>query len=813
MKTMSPLRITHLVWITASIMALSGAQDISRIKDLGCVNDYDTKMVCFWEVVTGNANCSSDFQLKYANTDTENEVLYCKDLGNEYRENFRVANKCVCNIDVKNLISTDRYHVQVESQGRTEGEKTIAIFSSIKPKPPSLLEVDLSDPTNGVVKWKTNYENEYLATFLSYQIQFISVEDGKTVWEHPLEQMEPLRYKFNKRQLTRGSEYKVRVRTKHKQTQIIWSEWSPAYTFRNDYDLTIMDSIGIIIPIFCIFIILIIVSCYFCVTRTKKIWWNNIPDPAKSKLAESKLIQHNFVTPTGKPKTGKSFGSCLREMVKAHEKTTYNLITKNSPAKDYQNLTGHNTETIVFQPEIVDVERRVYLGPKEDNLYCEDLPEEKEEDLHLVYDSSIDGLLREMLCDSSAQMQPMGQLFGSFGTSFLRGNSQKTERHLPLSMVSQESGYQSYDSDDSPGDLKSDGSNPLYIDRALSPGDFLPYSPASGEIISQIGKDDVFISSGYNSFARALAEAASEGDNVSIFSLGTSFCKPYHPHSMQNPKSILYYNRHHVTTPYEGHRQPIMTPTFDHRMETCSSSGSEEPGYQSFNQAVNQGDTSRSTTCIVFDSGYKPFESLARTSTSSLENIGGSPQRENDLIQSNEDHLWDGMVNDETDHCNDSQSSGFFYNELNFYDKKYPSYSETLGDDHRNLVNQTSDNQYGMGKTLRDVDNPLALTFDISDHLKNFANLQGPKMPLRSQIIGLPQNVLSFSCSLDVAPIMYDENCLHPDKSFPMKFENLSYFAPIYHLRTKDDSQTSSHLLIQHNRMDEEGNSYMKIAV
>ncbi|XP_069840006.1 interleukin-4 receptor subunit alpha-like isoform X2 [Dendropsophus ebraccatus] len=831
MKTMtaigmgSEMILISFIWITAFIIVPGHSQFIPKIKNLDCVNDYDKTMVCFWEVENEDTNCSLDFQLKY--TDFTETSKNCTDIYNEYDKNSRVPSKCVCNIKVEAFIADENYVIEVVSDGQSIASAKIHILSSLKPKRPTNVSVDVTDPENGVVHWKSHYEqSSVVERRLSYHIQFIDKEDDKE-FEDNSTRIEP-RYMFSKRHLTRGHEYKVRVRTRithSEQTKEIWSEWSPESEFKNDYSLTTLESLQIIIPVSSVIILLLIVSCYFCITRAKEKWWNNIPDPAKSKLAESKLIQKHSSKPAGKYHARESCsGNCLSQLVKAHKKSKQEPFTKEQPVKECVSLVGNNMKTIVFEPEKVDIEIGIQLYPrKDDKLYLEDLPEDKEEDFHLMAnDLSIGRMFCDILCDSSGQVEALEQLNGvdSFGGSILRDHFYKTDRHLPLSMVSQESGYQSYDSDDSPGDSKLDGPNALYFDHPLSQGDFLPYAPASSIKESGCQMEDVLLNSGYNSFANALAEATSnivEGDNISVFSLDTMFCNSSYHHSLQNPKSVLYYNIHSFPTPHENDLRPTMTPISDHTIETCPTSVSEVPGYQSFNQAVQQGDMSTSTTCPVYDPGYKPFECLTNISTNSLDNIGGFLELDiscpyQDSVEDNEDLPKTGMVNSWIHPWNNTQSSNFNMAEFNFFERKYPFYSRKLGDEHKG-----SGNCYGIGRTLTKANKPLALTFDISDHIRNFANIYGLKMSMGLEFVEPPSNPLSYPSSPGKTPNIHndltDKDCLHTEKDFPMKFENKAYFAPLCHSRASGYSQTKSHLLEQQNNMDEEGNLYMKITL
>ncbi|CAJ0921176.1 unnamed protein product [Ranitomeya imitator] len=588
-------------------------------------------------------------------------------------------------------------------------------LNEVKPKAPSNLNVDVTDPENGVVHWNTNYEDKYtVKDDLSFNIQFISKKDNKTPpitgslhpqeLEHVLPQVEP-RYTFSKRQLSRGAEYRARVRTTYtdkEETKEFYSDWSPDIVFTNNYNLTLMDIKWVIISICCITVVLMTVSCYVVITRTKKNWWNNIPDPAKSKVAKGKLIQQINLKPVGKRSPGKSCGNWLSQLVKAHTMSTNEPFTKEQLVKDDPNLTGKNMKIIIFEPEKVDIECCLHLFPREDdNLYQGDSPEDKEDVPLMITDFSIDN----MFSDTSYATHPRSQ------------------------------------------------------------GDFLPYAPVSSiEGGSQVVKDDTFISSGYNSFASALAEDS----------------------------------------------------TSEHGDGARTTSVSEEPGYQSFNQAIQEGDTPISTTRLDFDSGYKPFESLARISTCSLDHISGSfdvDDLQKDSVQNNGDLVQTGTVVGGTDPWDETQRSDYHLTELNFYNRKYPSYSETSEDEYKGSVKKTSSIHYGMDKTLneslgQEAGKPLALTFDI----RNLANIEGRKMALDLEFAGFPDNI---PFSLDKAPIiedLLDMKSLTVNKGFPVKFENMSYFVPLYYLRARGSRQSNSHMLVQQN-MAREDYSYMKIAL
>ncbi|XP_061849746.1 interleukin-4 receptor subunit alpha isoform X2 [Colius striatus] len=84
--------------------------------------------------------------------------------------------------------------------------------------------------------------------------------------------------------LRRGYDYVASVRCNYTDYPAYWSEWSEEVEFHYDYQVTAEDILQMAVPVSCILIMAVSVICYFCFTKVKKEWWDQIPNPAKSHL-------------------------------------------------------------------------------------------------------------------------------------------------------------------------------------------------------------------------------------------------------------------------------------------------------------------------------------------------------------------------------------------------------------------------------------------------------------------------------------------------------------------------------------------------
>ncbi|KAM5151527.1 uncharacterized protein ACMZJ9_009780 isoform 2-T2 [Mantella aurantiaca] len=473
------------------------------------------------------------------------------------------------------------------------------------------------------------------------------------------------RYTLSKRQLKRGEEYVVRVRSKPAGNQEIkgyWSEWSSEVEWKNDYSLTLKDLKNIIIPITCIVTLCLIIVNYVCIIRYKRKWWNNIPDPSKSKLAQSKLLQKQLLNPD--VKSAKSpCESFLTRIVKAH-KSKCDMLTQLHNAEDYVNISGgYFFKKVFFEPEDEDIEKcvKMYLKKENNNQVQENKMELKAEDsLPEPGDLSIAKMFFDILCDSSGIKMDMIENFNtenSFNCLGWLDRFGKKETQRCNSNVSsyRESGYDSYGFNDSPLDfLYGFNDSPLDflsdIDRLntsyqwpYNERDCIPYTPLVS-VMEKCLHETEEDHPGYNSFAlyddrKDLITDTSKTFYPGSLSNNTAICKN-HSQKRLTPKSILYYN----TKPFYSHNnedsfQPTIRPqpeqvsetftfkSYERRSDTSSichvsenqrsdqavqendaKLGCHMSGYKSFERAVFEGEPN--SGCQM--SGYQSFETAVQ---------------------------------------------------------------------------------------------------------------------------------------------------------------------------------------------------------
>ncbi|XP_077305241.1 interleukin-4 receptor subunit alpha-like [Lithobates pipiens] len=535
---MESKRMTKIgfLWATVLMTAVSNYKNIKRIANFDCLTDYDKQFVCFWEVVNSSSNCREDFRLNY--TDYKGITNTCQTLENDHYQGFRLLDKCVCNITLKHFIALQNMTVEVEAHGQTLNKTTIHVYTKVKPKTPFNVHVNLSDPEMGVVSWDINYTYKFIKKKFFFQVQIFTKEDHKMALENNHTQ-EELRYRFSKRQLTR-EDHIVRIRAKPaegKELKGIWSEWSPEVVWRNEYSLTIVEISSITIPVTCLVILCLVLSSYFSFYRCKKKWWNNIPDPAKSKMYQDRLRLKQQSNADGN--NANICCSCLNKLINGKKKT------KSEPQMNIsiQYLNGNtHLNNIVFKPRNDDVESCVELCPKANskNIRVQEKNQDSIDDHLFEGDLSIARMFCDILGESSdIHLEALRDLnvennFGIFCWPDTMDSC--TEDQMKENELHQELGYHCHSSKDF--QTKSDDGKTLYLDSLFNPEKDHPMEC----------KEKPFISNIYNSFNNNQEEANTNSEQCSIsvfcldsFSESTS-SKTNFQRLEENPHNTFYYN-------------------------------------------------------------------------------------------------------------------------------------------------------------------------------------------------------------------------------------------------------------------------------
>ncbi|CAH2330707.1 interleukin-4 receptor subunit alpha isoform X1, partial [Pelobates cultripes] len=150
-------------------------------------------------------------------------------------DGISLAAKCICHINVSDIVAALVYTVEVKSNGKSLKNSTARLSQKVKPRAPTNVTVDLSELDTVIIWWDPGYSEEnYLYNMLFFSIQITCKSDPTQVRNITLKQIEAY-YTMNKRQLNRRYDYMVKVRSKaNKGYNGVWSDWSSAAEWHND---------------------------------------------------------------------------------------------------------------------------------------------------------------------------------------------------------------------------------------------------------------------------------------------------------------------------------------------------------------------------------------------------------------------------------------------------------------------------------------------------------------------------------------------------------------------------------------------------
>ncbi|KAM6320423.1 interleukin-4 receptor subunit alpha isoform 2-T3 [Podargus strigoides] len=157
--------------------------------------------------------------------------------------------------------------------------------NEVKPRAPKNLAVEKVENGNFNLSWEESYSP---TSMLSGQPVIYEVKYWRK--QHPSEvSIKSINYQAKSFEITasslrRGYDYVASVRCNYTEYPAYWSEWSEEVEFHYDYQVTAEDILQMAVPVSCLLIMAVSVICYFCFTKLKKEWWDQIPNPAKSHL-------------------------------------------------------------------------------------------------------------------------------------------------------------------------------------------------------------------------------------------------------------------------------------------------------------------------------------------------------------------------------------------------------------------------------------------------------------------------------------------------------------------------------------------------
>ncbi|XP_006008311.1 interleukin-4 receptor subunit alpha-like isoform X2 [Latimeria chalumnae] len=224
---------------------------------------------------------------------------YCNQILYYHRDRFPVQNgscipklesaNCVCRITLDSIIFADEYRIVIWSSDVILANITLAAPETIKPKRPENLTIETEKMR---LSWKNPYDDgSFLSDELIFQVHYKKKGDPE---KNAIEQnvSATTEYVIISNDLEPGVNYTAKVRVRSEEYKTDWSDWSEEVEFHSGSGNRNIKIEYILIPAFCVLLVILIFACFFCYTKLKVKWWDNIPKPiTKNPLKPSSFLQ------------------------------------------------------------------------------------------------------------------------------------------------------------------------------------------------------------------------------------------------------------------------------------------------------------------------------------------------------------------------------------------------------------------------------------------------------------------------------------------------------------------------------------------
>ncbi|XP_072454127.1 interleukin-4 receptor subunit alpha [Notamacropus eugenii] len=268
-----------------------------KVSNVTCYSDYDTLISCEWKM-NRPTSCSSELWMYYGRNNDNSSFQKCSPKNKENGE-ATSSLECVCQARVDGFAVVDDYHLKIQSNTQILWEEHKFLPSeNVKPRTPG--NVALSSGIakyNFILTWNSTYPSDHL---LSEDLQYIVEIQNKENTTPPIQkQTEGIsNLTIFASQLENKSFYTARV--KSKVSGMVgykgpWSDWSHTIEWYNEYEKPLLSGLELGVPIFCVLILFVNLLCYFSVIKIKKVWWDQIPNPAHSHLTAI-IIQNQQIS-------------------------------------------------------------------------------------------------------------------------------------------------------------------------------------------------------------------------------------------------------------------------------------------------------------------------------------------------------------------------------------------------------------------------------------------------------------------------------------------------------------------------------------
>lgn len=269
-----PSAAPYTLWILFFSYTTNEVTTAGHIEEFACFTDYDKELVCHWKV-PAQTNCK-EFLLSYSKEmfSVPNTCV---------PENEKKSLRCTCTIYPDYFVSSLTYILALQFNGTDIWNYNVTPALVVKPRAPKNLAIEKAENGNFNLSW----EESYSSTSLLFK-QPVIYELKYWRKQHPTEvSVKAINYQAKSFEITasslkRGHDYIASLRCNYTDYPAYWSEWSEEVEFHCDYQVTAEDILQLAVPTSCTLIMAASVICYFCFTKVKKEWWDQIPDPAKS---------------------------------------------------------------------------------------------------------------------------------------------------------------------------------------------------------------------------------------------------------------------------------------------------------------------------------------------------------------------------------------------------------------------------------------------------------------------------------------------------------------------------------------------------
>ncbi|KAG8513540.1 Interleukin-4 receptor subunit alpha, partial [Galemys pyrenaicus] len=241
-----------------------------------CLSDYINISSCEWSM-DGPINCSAELRLSYRITFPNYDNYTC------VPENKEDAT-CMCYMPMDVIFAADTYLLSLWAGRRLLWSGSFTPSDHVKPLAPGNLTVHANGSDMWLLRWTNPYPREnHLYSELTYEVNVSNDNDPADVRLLKVLYKECI-LQIAASTLRHGAFYSARVKTVARGYNSSWSDWSPSARWQNHFKPPLEQRLPLDIGIACLVIAVLCVCCYFGITKIKKEWWDQIPNPARSPL-------------------------------------------------------------------------------------------------------------------------------------------------------------------------------------------------------------------------------------------------------------------------------------------------------------------------------------------------------------------------------------------------------------------------------------------------------------------------------------------------------------------------------------------------